>query len=306
MDQKAIHMKILLLGTNGQLGQELHHALAFIGELKACGRDEVDFTNTHSIRKIIQTFQPDCIVNAAAYTAVDKAESERELAFQINAEAVAVLAQEAFQHHIWLIHYSTDYVFDGSKTEPYAETDPPNPINIYGESKLAGEQSIIASGCNHLVFRTTWIMGENGHNFAKTILRLAREKSSLNVINDQLGVPTTPALITQVTVTAIKAISAGKPWPVGLYHLTPQGQTTWYKMAKTLLQLAKEQGILLLTDENALYPIKTSGYPTPAQRPANSLLDNSKLELLLNFSLPHWETGFLKVANKIIEELKSP
>lgn len=298
-------MKILLLGATGQLGQELKHALSASSEIKAPARTNVDLANNGSIRLAIASFRPDIIVNAAAYTVVDKAESEQELAFQVNAGAVAVLAHAAAEQGCWLIHYSTDYVFDGTKKRSYAETDKPNPLNVYGASKLAGEEAIIASGCKHLIFRTSWVIGEHGRNFAKTILRLAQERDVLNIIDDQFGVPTAPGLIARVTHAAIQALSTTTPWPAGIYHLAPNGQTTWYGIAQRLLQLAKEQQLPLLADGNALHPISTKDYPTPAKRPMNSLLNTNKLEQLLDFDLPPWEADFARVANTIINTLKS-
>lgn len=298
-------MRILLLGANGQLGQELSRTLPSLGEVKACGRSEVDLTNKHSIIEAIDAFKPEVIVNAAAYTAVDKAESERDLAFKVNAEAVGILASEAAKLDIWLFHYSTDYVFDGSKTEPYLEADTPNPINVYGESKLAGEQAIITSGCKHLIFRTTWVIGKDGHNFAKTILRLAAERDALSVINDQFGVPTTPALIAKVTAEAIEAVEKEAHWPPGIYHLAPHGETTWYGIAQALLQLADEAHVTLATDESNLKAITTADYPTAAKRPTNSRLDARKLQRQLTFNLPDWPDDFSTVAKEIIKEFKA-
>lgn len=298
-------MKILLLGANGQLGHELSRTLPALGEVKACGRAEVDMTNGHSIVETIDTCKPDVIVNAAAYTAVDKAERERDLAFKVNAEAVGILADEATKRDIWLIHYSTDYVFDGRKTEPYSEADIPNPINVYGESKLAGEQAITASGCKHLIFRTTWVIGKDGSNFAKTVLRLATERDSLSIINDQFGVPTAPALIAKVTKAAIEAIATANHWPPGIYHLAPHGETTWHGIAHMLLQLATEEHLPLATDESALQAITTAEYPTPAKRPTNSRLDTSKLEKQLKFNLPNWKDDFSAVTEEIIKEFKA-
>lgn len=297
-------MKILLLGANGQLGRELKRKLTNLGTLKACSRDEVDFTDSNSLTATIEAFKPNIIVNAAAYTAVDKAEHEYDLAFQVNAKAVAVLANEALKHNIWLIHYSTDYVFDGAKQQPYVETDAPNPLNVYGKSKLAGEQAVTASGCKHLIFRTSWVIGQDGQNFVKTILRLATERNSLEIINDQLGAPTTPALIAEITINAIAATRTSSPWPIGLYHLAPHGQTTWFGIAQTLMQLATAQEFALSINESTLYPIASADYPTLATRPANSLLDTRKLTQQLSFNLPHWQYGFSKVANTIIRELK--
>ncbi len=299
-------MRLLLLGANGQLGQELNHRLSSVGEVKACRRSDVDLTDHHSIIAAIDAFSPDVIVNAAAYTAVDKAETEPELAFKINADAVGVLANEADKHNIWLIHYSTEYVFDGTATTFYSETDATNPINIYGKSKLAGERAITENGCKHLIFRTTWIIGQYGrHNFAKTILRLAKEHSSLNIVNDQFGVPTTPALIAKVTATAIKDIATSNAWPSGIYHLAPRGQTTWHEIAQTLIHLANEEQLNITVDKRSVHPIKTTDYPTAAKRPPNSLLNTNRLEQYIKFNLPHWEDDFSIVAKEIIKDLRS-
>lgn len=295
-------MKILLLGANGQLGQELSRILPFIGEVKACDRSEVDLTNKQSILAEIDLFKPGIIVNAAAYTSVDKAESERELAFKVNAEAVGTLANEAAKRDIWLIHYSTDYVFDGKKAEPYLETDTPNPINVYGESKQAGEQAIIASACKYLIFRTSWVIGKDGSNFAKTILRLAIERDSLSVINDQFGVPTSSVLISKVTADAIEAIMNNTSWPSGIYHLASQGKTNWFGITKVLLELAAESKINL---ETSLKPVTTAEYPTTAKRPANSCLNTKKLQQQCRFDLPDWKVDFSATAKEIIKDVKT-
>ena len=297
-------MRILLLGANGQLGSVLQKVLSSVGELKACSRDRADLTDTAALIKTIDAFKPDCLVNAAAYTAVDEAENASDLAFKVNAEAVAVLAKAAEKHNAWLIHYSTDYVFDGSKTAPYTEMDRPNPIGVYGQSKLAGEQAISNSSCKHLIFRISWVIGQYGSNFAKTILRLALTKESLKIINDQHGVPTTPDLIARVTAAALAAINI-TPWTAGIYHLAPQGQTTWYAIAQTLLALAKKQRLPLVADAQSLHPITTAEYPTLAQRPLNSLLNTGKLQQQLDFNLPHWEEDFLVVAKQIIKGLQT-
>lgn len=295
-------MKILILGAGGQLGNELGWKLNNLGEVKALGRGGLDLTNFSAIRSIITSYQPDWIINAAAYTAVDKAESEPDLAFKINAEAVAVIAEEVKKYNAWLIHYSTDYVFDGEKTTAYGEQDQTNPINIYGKSKLAGEEAIQKSGCNYLIFRTTWVMGSYGNNFAKTILRLAKEKDSLNIINDQYGAPTTTGLIAKVTKSVI-GMTEKKNLKAGIYHLVPYGQTTWYEIADKLVELVKEKRPDLISADLKLNPINTSEYPTPARRPKNSMLNNKKLQQLLDFELPNWEVAFIAVANKIIKEL---
>lgn len=304
MDRETILLRILLLGANGQLGQELSRTLTSLGKVKACGRGDVDLTDELSITKAIDKYNPDVIVNAAAYTAVDKAETERDLAFKVNANAVVTMASEAAKRDIWLVHYSTDYVFDGTKSIAYTESDAVNPINVYGESKLAGEQAITLSGCKHLIFRTTWVIGKDGGNFAKTILRLAADRDALSIIDDQFGVPTTPNLIAKVTIDAIQAIMHQTAWVPGIYHLAPHGETTWYGIAKTLLDVARDEQLPLSIVDGKLNPIATTEYPTPASRPASSRLSNSKLEQQLSFKLPNWKHDFIIVAKEIIEEIK--
>ncbi|WP_018689348.1 dTDP-4-dehydrorhamnose reductase [Ahrensia kielensis] len=297
-------MRILLLGANGQLGCTLKRKLLCVGDVKACARAEVDLSDNASIKQAIEVYNPDCIVNAAAYTDVDKAENEQDLAFAVNAEAVSTISQEARRLDALYIHFSTDYVFDGRKKVPYTEIDFRNPINVYGRSKLAGENTILASGCRHFIFRTSWVIGPDGGNFARTILRLARERETLNVINDQYGVPTSTDLISKVTVEAIKSTNKNA-WPSGIYHLVPKGQTTWYGIAIKLIQIASAENITLATNENSVYPILTSQYPMLAARPANSLLNTSKLDRALSFDLPQWSDDFYDVANQIIRSFKS-
>jgi dTDP-4-dehydrorhamnose reductase len=295
-------MKILLLGASGQLGTELNRQLPLIAEIKAYTRSELDITDTQAVIETISSFKPNVIVNAAAYTAVDNAEEEKSLAYAINSDAVAVLAQQAAKQGAWLIHYSTDYIFDGEKTAPYTEMDAPNPINVYGASKLAGEEFIAASNCNHFIFRTTWVIGKDGRNFAKTILRLATHRDSLSVISDQYGVPTSPSLITNVTIDAIRAIKQQKAWPSGAYNLAPLGVSTWYEIAQTLIIMAKENGVPLTISAEDILAITTDEYPTPAKRPLNSQLETQKLSQQLSFHLPHWKDDFSAVAAEVIKE----
>jgi len=295
-------MKILLLGASGQLGTELNRQLPLIAEIKAYTRSELDITDTQAVIETISSFKPNVIVNAAAYTAVDNAEEEKSLAYAINSDAVAVLAQQAAKQGAWLIHYSTDYIFDGEKTAPYTEMDAPNPINVYGASKLAGEEFIAASNCNHFIFRTTWVIGKDGRNFAKTILRLATQRDSLSVISDQYGVPTSPSLITNVTIDAIRAIKQQKAWPSGAYNLAPLGVSTWYEIAQTLIIMAKENGVPLTISAEDILAITTDEYPTLAKRPLNSQLETQKLSQQLSFHLPHWKDDFSAVAAEVIKE----
>lgn len=308
MGEKALYMRILLLGSGGQLGQDLHSILRTLGIVKACSHKDVDLTNHLELIKIIENFNPDIIVNAAAYTSVDQAEKNKDLAFCVNAEAVDVMAKEAVKRNIWIIHYSTDYVFNGLKIESYKETDTPHPINIYGASKLLGEQKLTQSGCKHLIFRISWVIGQYGHNFVKTILRLAQQKDILHIINDQYGAPTTTNLISKVTHEAI--INLFTPcthtytpcvasWNKGIYHLAPKGKITWYEMSGEILRIAKDCSFPLRT--HTIYPISTDQYKTPAKRPGNSCLNTSKLEKILPFTLPLWHNDFYSVVTKIIK-----
>lgn len=296
-------MKILLLGANGQLGKELARQLPLVGDLVAFTRADLDMTDHVAVLQAAQTMMPDVIVNAAAYTAVDKAEEEQSLAYAINADAANNLAKICRDIGAFFIHYSTDYVFDGNKNGAYLETDQTNPINVYGTSKLAGEKAIEQAGCDHLIFRTSWVIGKDGNNFAKTILRLASERESLRVIRDQHGVPTSPALITKITVEAIKSIAMSTQWPTGVYNLVPKGISNWHEIAQTLINHAHEKGVALKTKAVNIQAIAASEYPTPAQRPLNSVLNIEKISHQLSFELPNWKDDFLQVATDIIEEL---
>ena len=298
-------MKILLLGSNGQLGRELERQLSSVGSVASFPRSALDITNHRAVRDAALAIHPNIIVNAAAYTAVDKAETDAERANSVNAEAVANLAQIAQKEGAWLIHYSTDYVFDGNKPTPYIETDAPNPINVYGASKLAGETAIAAADCQHLIFRTSWVIGKDGNNFAKAILRLAAERNSLKVISDQLGAPTSPSLISKITIDAIRAIKQDKAWPQGIYHLAPQGVSSWHEIAKTLIVYAEQQRVQLSTQVENIQAITTAEYPTAAKRPLNSQLDTHKLRAQLSFDLPNWKDDFLAVASDIVKELET-
>lgn len=297
-------MKILLLGPNGQLGEELNRQLSNIGGIKAYPRSLLDITDHKAVKTTVANARPNIIVNAAAYTAVDKAENNVALAHAINAEAVGHLAKVAKSVEAWLIHYSTDYVFDGQKPTAYLETDNPNPISVYGASKLAGEQEIISADGQHLIFRTSWVIGRDGQNFGKTILRLACERERLAVIDDQLGVPTSTSLIGKVTADAIQAIEANRAWARGIYHLAPLGVSNWHEVAQTLLGLAEKQGMPLSASATDIQAIATTDYPAAARRPGNSRLDTHKLRARLTFDLPHWKDDFLAVASDIIKELE--
>jgi len=297
-------MKILLLGSDGQLGKELERQLSSVGSLTAVPRLKLDITNHKALSDVILCMHPNIIVNAAAYTAVDMAETDRELAYAVNSEAVAYLAQLAKVANALLIHFSTDYVFDGTKQTPYFETDPTNPINVYGASKLAGEQAVVAADCQYLIFRAAWVIGTDGNNFAKTILKLAAERKHVNVVSDQHGVPTSAALIAKATVDAIQAVKKNISWPQGIYHITSTGTSNWHEIAQTLVGFAERQQLQLGTSVANIQAISSFEYPTSAQRPVNSQLDTSKLRTQLSFDLPHWKVDFLVVAKELIKEIK--
>ncbi|HUW25570.1 MAG TPA: dTDP-4-dehydrorhamnose reductase [Gallionella sp.] len=296
-------MKILLFGKNGQVGWELQRSLAPLGELIALDADSPemcgDFTDPDGIARTVHAVVPDVIVNAAAHTAVDKAESEPELARTINALAPAVLAREAKLCNAWLIHYSTDYVFDGSGDKPWRETDPTGPLSVYGTTKLEGEQLIQQTGCKHLMFRTSWVYGARGGNFAKTMLRLAQERDSLSVIDDQIGAPTGADLLADVTAHAIRT-ARQRPELSGLYHLVAAGAASWYEYAGFVLDYAQRAKISLKVAPDAIKAVPTSAFPTPAKRPHNSRLDTAKLQSVFGLTLPVWQTGVTRMLAEIL------
>jgi len=302
-------MKILLLGKNGQAGWELQRSLAVLGEVVALDRQGADglcgdLADLAGLARTVQSVRPQVIVNAAAYTAVDKAESETALAHTINARAVGVLAQEAARQQAWLLHYSTDYVFDGSGSTPWREDDATGPLSVYGRSKLEGEQLIAASGCRHLVFRTSWVYGARGGNFAKTMLRLAGERESLSVIDDQIGAPTGADLLADVTAHAIRHVlppmRRNDLTPSGIYHLAAAGETSWHAYARFVLQQARQAGRTLKAGPEQVQAIPSSAYPTPAKRPHNSRLDTMRLQNTFGLALPHWETGVARLLEEIL------
>lgn len=298
-------MKILLLGKNGQVGWELQRSLAPLGEVVALDRNSQDYcgdlTNLQGLAESIRTIKPDVIVNAAAYTAVDKAESEIQLAQIINTEAVAVLAQEAKRLNAWLIHYSTDYVFAGDGSTAWQETDTTGPLGVYGATKLAGEKAIQESACKHLIFRTSWVYGARGNNFAKTMLRLAKERDSLTVINDQIGAPTGADLLADVTTHAIRTVQTA-PELSGLYHLVAAGETSWHGYASFVIDTAQKMGQELNTKVEAISPVPTSAFPTPAKRPNNSRLDTRKLQNSFVLTLPEWQAGVARMLTEFLEK----
>jgi len=277
--------KILLTGTTGQVGWELRRALMPLGEIIAPDRHALDLANPDSIRAMIRNVQPDAIVNPAAYTAVDKAESEPELAIAINSIAPEIMAEEALRLRAVMIHYSTDYVFDGQKTTPYTEQDPTNPLGVYGKTKLAGEQAIQAVGGAHLILRTSWVYSRMGKNFLLTMLRLARERQELKVVSDQIGAPTWSRSIAEITAAIMFADLDRWQDFNGIYHLSASGKTNWYEFAKEILANDPDRSKQIIEQ---LIPITTAEYPTPAQRPAYSLLDCSKLIDRFQLHIPDW------------------
>ena len=298
-------MKLLLFGKGGQVGWELQRSLAPLGELIALDVDSRqqcgDFTRLDDIANTVRAVAPDVIVNAAAYTAVDKAESEPEQVRTINALAPGILARESRRMGSWLIHYSTDYVFDGSGSKPWVETDPTEPYSVYGSTKLEGEEAIRASGCHHLIFRTSWVYAARGGNFARTMLRLAQERKRLTVIDDQIGAPTGADLLADVTAHAIRT-ALQKPELSGLYHLVAGGETSWHGYACFVLNLARQTGIKLKVDADNVIPVPTSAFPLPARRPLNSRLDARSLQTTFDVHLPLWRTGVARMLTEILEK----
>ena len=298
-------MKILLFGKGGQVGWELQRSLAPLGDLVALDADSQnlcgDFTNPEGLAQTVRAVAPDIIVNAAAHTAVDQAESEPELARTINALAPGVLAQEAKRSGAWLIHYATDYVFDGSGDKPWLETDPTGPLSVYGKTKLEGEEAIRATGCQHLTFRTSWVYAARGGNFAKTMLRLAQERDFLSVINDQIGAPTGADLVADISAHAIRT-ALRNPDVGGLYHLVAGGETSWHGYASFVIDFARQAGIEIKVTPEAIQPVPTSAFPLPAPRPKNSRLDTQKLKNTFGLNLPHWQSGVARMLTEIFEE----
>jgi len=281
-------MKILLLGANGQVGFELARSLAPLSELRTPTRDEVDLANRDSLGGALET-NPDIVVNAAAYTAVDRAEDEPELADRINHDALVVLGDWAKRRDALVVHYSTDYVFDGAAMRPYREEDPTAPLGAYGRTKLAGEHALRASGCRYLIFRTAWVYAARGHNFLRTMLRIGRERDAVRVVDDQHGAPTTARLIADVTANVLTRL-AERPRPAfGTYHLAAGGGCTWFEYARAIFARAQAAG--LIDRHVEVMPIATADYPTKARRPAYSVLDTTKLRETFGIHLPPWGDG---------------
>ena len=299
-------MKILLLGRDGQVGWELQRSLAPLGELVALGRQGsadlvADLSNLDALAQTVRAVAPDVIVNAAAYTAVDQAEVEPDLARVLNADAPAVLAREASKLNAWLLHYSTDYVFDGSGNRPWQETDATQPLNVYGETKLQGEQAIRDSGCRHLILRTSWVYAARGQNFVRTMLRLAEERETLHVIDDQIGAPTGAELIANITAHALTVVRRNAD-AGGLYHVAAAGETSWHGLACFLIERGRALGWPLRVATEDIVPVATEAFPTAASRPQNSRLDCALFLRTFGFELPDWRVGVERVLKQIRDQ----
>lgn len=289
-------MKILLTGKNGQVGYELQRTLSVLGEVCALGRADCDLADAAAIAACIDDIRPDVIVNPAAYTAVDAAESHVESAFAINGQAPGVIGEAAKKCGALVVHFSTDYVFDGQADRPYVETDDTRPLGVYGQSKLAGERSLAASGARHVIFRTSWVVGAIGGNFAKTVLRLAKEREELRIVADQWGAPTTAGLLADVTAHAI----ARRDVPEGTFHVTAAGETNWWQYAKAVIDYADQAGVPLRAKSAAVLPIATREYPTAAARPLNSRLNTAKFQAAFGLRLPPWQTCLQHTLRQIV------
>ena len=295
-------MNILVTGKNGQLGFELQRALAPLGAIIAVDREDCDLADADAIRSLVRSVQPDLIINPAAYTAVDRAESEPQLATALNALAPAVLGEEATRIGATVIHYSTDYVFDGTSPRPYRETDATNPLNVYGRTKRDGDLALQQTCPQHLIFRTSWVVGAHGNNFAKTMLRLAKERDSLSIVADQMGAPTSAALLADVTAQLIGRMQreGQSNFPFGLYNCTNGGVTSWHAYACFVLQQALDADIALKIHPNKVKPITTAEYPLPAIRPANSQLDTALFCSTFGLILPHWQQGLHHILQQVL------
>jgi dTDP-4-dehydrorhamnose reductase len=302
IEERMRAQRILIFGSIGQVGWELRHKLACLGEIVSLDYPEVDFTKPETLRDAIAEHRPSVIVNAAAYTAVDKAESEPDLAMVINAAAPAVLADEARKLDALLVHYSTDYVFDGAGSAPRLETDIPAPLNVYGRTKLAGDQAIQSSGCDHLIFRTSWVYGARGKNFMLTMLRLGRERNELSIVGDQIGAPTTSECIAQATANVLAQVlcprGKGIDGRSGIYNLTNEGETSWCEFARAIFALASKHFDF---PEPEVISIPTSAYTCQARRPMNSRLCIDKLHKAFGVRLPNWEQGLALVFQTLAE-----
>lgn len=291
---------ILLTGASGQVGWELQRQLSPFYMVITPGRNQLDLSNPDSIRRSVRELRPDIILNPAAYTAVDKAESETDLSMRVNGIAPRILAEEARQLDALLVHYSTDYVFDGDNATPYREDTPPNPQSIYGKTKLAGELAVQSAGCRHLILRTSWVYGIHGGNFIKTVLRLAKERGELRIVADQFGAPTWARLLAHSTLQILKSPQT-IAWDMhlsGIYHLTAGGRTNWYQYAEEILRLARQHDTQLKNKTINIHPISTEEYPLPAKRPKNSILSTAKIEQTFGLSLPEWQDDLATCLNQ--------
>lgn len=294
-------MKILLTGKNGQVGFELRRSLALLGEVVAVDVPDCDLSDSAAVTALVQSVRPQVIVHPAAYTAVDKAESDQATAHAVNAVAPGVLAQQARALDALLVHYSTDYVFDGTQSGAYSEEDAPNPQSVYGATKLAGERAVQDSGARHLILRTSWVVGAHGGNFAKTMIRLACERETLSVVADQFGAPTSAALLADLTAHLVRqANAAPDDFPYGLYHAVAGGETSWHAYASHVIERARAAGKPVRIPPGAIQAIATADYPTPAQRPANSRLSTAKLCNAFGLRLPPWQEGVDHILDQLL------
>ena len=294
-------MRIALIGSTGQLGWELQRALAPLGHVTALrrgGEAGADLTDPEALRPVLMALHPDAIVNAAAYTAVDRAESEADAARAVNASAPKVMAEVAAALQVPLVHYGTDYVFDGSGDQPRDETAPTAPLNVYGATKLEGEEHVRASRCTHLILRTSWVYAARGGNFARTMLKLAAERDQLKVIDDQFGAPTGADLLADVTAHCIRACRA-EPALAGTYHAVAAGETTWHRYASLVIAWARANGLPVKVAPDAIEAVPTTAFPTPAKRPLNSRLDTTRLRDTFGLALPHWEPGVIRMLKEV-------
>lgn len=293
-------MTILILGGNGQVGFELQRALAPLGECVAPGRQTLDLMDAAAVARALDEIQPTLIANAAAWTAVDAAETEREGACRLNAELPAQLADYCASHSARLVHYSSDYVYPGDGDAPWQESSTTGPLSVYGESKLAGDEAVLASGADALIFRTSWVYGARGNNFMKTMLRLGREREALSIVGDQIGAPTPARLIAEVTLLALKTRIDDR-LAAGLYHLAPRGETSWHGFAQSIFRHAQALGETLRIHPDQVASISTDNYPTPARRPLNSRMALEKLEQALGITLPDWESQLQLTLEELLE-----
>ena len=299
MGREAVHMKILILGGSGQVGWELQRSLAPLGDVVVVARPALDFCDPGSVGRVVGDSRPDAVVNAAAYTAVDDAEMYPHRADVINHMAVDTLARLAAKQRCWLVHYSSDYVFDGSGSDPFGETNPTGPLNEYGRSKLAGDEAIAASGCKHLILRTSWVHAPRGKNFVRSIIKLAQERDHLRVVSDQHGAPTSAELIADITARALEQAMHNEAQS-GTYHIASAGETSWHYIARHVVAEADRLGADLKLAPEAIEPIASADYPTPAVRPLNSRLQTRKFREQFGLTLPDWQQGVGRTVAELV------